>query len=155
MPSRIPAHAAVQPIDNPAPADISMGLESSASPTPGALRGLFSSTTSSAPHVVAPSRPGTGPIRVSAGVASGRLLAPIRPVYPAIARTARIQGTVVIAATISKTGIVENAHAVSGPPMLVQAAIAAVAQARYQPYKLNGEPVEVETTINIVFTLSE
>jgi protein TonB len=155
MPSRIPTHAAIQAVDNPAPTNIGMGLESSVPPGSGALRGLFPSSTASAPRVVAASKLESGPIRVSAGVAAGRLLVSIRPIYPAIAKSAHIQGTVVVEATISKTGTVENARAISGPSMLVQAAIAAIAQARYQPYKLNGEPVEVETTINIVFTLSE
>jgi protein TonB len=62
---------------------------------------------------------------------------------------------VVVEATISKQGTVEHARAVSGPPMLAGAALSAIEQARYQPYKLSGEPVEVETTINVVFKLSE
>ena len=94
-----------------------------------------------------------GPFRVSSGVAEGRLLAPIQPIYPAIAKAARIQGTVVIEAIISKQGLVKEAHIVSGQPMLARAALAAVSRARYQPYKLNGEPVEVETTISINFVL--
>lgn len=104
------------------------------------------------PPVVTRAKP-SGPVRVSSGVAEGRLLAPIQPIYPAIAREAHIQGTVVIEAVISRQGIVEQAHIVSGQPMLAQAALAAVSHARYQPYKLNGEPVEVETTINIDFIL--
>lgn len=105
-----------------------------------------------APPVVRRARP-SGPVRVSSGVAEGHLLSPIQPVYPAIAKVAHIQGTVVIEAIISKQGFVEQAHIVSGQPMLAQAAMAAVSRARYQPYKLNGEPVEVETTINIDFVL--
>jgi protein TonB len=97
----------------------------------------------------------SGPVRVSAGVAAGRLLAPIQLVYPAIAKSARIQGTVVIEALISKQGLIEEAHVVSGHPMLAQAALQAVNRARYQPYMLNGQPVEVETTIYIVFSLNE
>lgn len=95
----------------------------------------------------------SGPVRVSSGVAQGRLLAPIQPVYPAIAKAARIQGTVVIEAIISKRGLVKQAHVVSGQPMLARAALEAVSRARYQPYKLNSEPVEVETTISINFVL--
>jgi protein TonB len=95
----------------------------------------------------------SGPVRVSSGVAEGRLLAPIRPIYPAIAKAARVQGRVVIEAIISKRGLVTHAQIVSGQPMLAQAALAAVSRARYQPYKLNGEPVEVETTISINFVL--
>lgn len=95
----------------------------------------------------------SGPVRVSSGVAEGHLLTPIRPIYPAIARVAHIQGVVVIEAVISRQGLVEQAHIVSGQPMLAEAAMAAVSRARYQPYRLNGEPVEVETTINIDFVL--
>lgn len=98
-------------------------------------------------------KPRPGPVRISAGVAAGRLIAPIRPVYPAIAREARIQGTVVVEATISTQGLVEHAHLVSGPPILASAALSAIAQARYEPCKLNGDPVEVETTINVIFKL--
>jgi protein TonB len=94
-----------------------------------------------------------GPVRVSSGVAEGHLLAPIQPIYPAIAKAAGIQGRVVIEAIISKQGLVKQAQVVSGQPMLARAALAAVSRARYQPYKLNGEPVEVETTISINFVL--
>jgi protein TonB len=94
-----------------------------------------------------------GPFRVSSGVAEGRLLAPIQPIYPAIAKAARIQGTVVIEAVISKQGLVTQAQVVSGQPMLARAALQAVRRARYQPYQLNGQPVEVYTTININFVL--
>jgi protein TonB len=92
-----------------------------------------------------------GPLRVSAGVLQGMLLAPIRPVYPQMARTAHIEGAVVLDAVISKKGTVENVHAVSGPMILREAAIEAIQQARYQPYRLNEEPIEVETTITIAF----
>jgi protein TonB len=92
-----------------------------------------------------------GPLRVSAGVLQGMLLSPIRPVYPQMARTAHVEGSVVLDATISKKGTVENVHAVSGPMILREAAIEAIQQARYQPYRLNEEPIEVETTITIAF----
>jgi protein TonB len=86
-------------------------------------------------------------------VAAGQLLTPILPVYPVIAKTARIEGTVIVEATISRTGMIENAHAITGPPLLIPAAITAIAQARYRPYQLNSRPVEVETTIRVVFSL--
>jgi protein TonB len=92
-----------------------------------------------------------GPLRVSAGVLQGMLLAPIRPVYPQMARTAHVEGSVVLDAVISKKGTVENVHAVSGPMILREAAIEAIQSARYQPYRLNEEPIEVETTITIAF----
>jgi protein TonB len=60
---------------------------------------------------------------------------------------------VVLQATISKTGSIENLHVISGPAMLQQAALDAVRSWRYKPYLLNGEPVEVDTTVNVIFTL--
>jgi protein TonB len=76
-----------------------------------------------------------------------------QPVYPAIAKAARVQGTVVLEATISKTGAITGLRVVSGPAMLQQAALDAVKTWRYKPYLLNNEPVDVETTINVIFTL--
>ena len=71
-----------------------------------------------------------------------------------IAKIDRIQGLVVLQATISKQGTIETLHPVSGPPMLYQSAINAVRQWRYKPYILNGEAAEVETTIQVNFTLN-
>ena len=90
---------------------------------------------------------------ISSGVAAGQLISLIRPTYPAIAKAARIQGTVVIEATISRQGTIENLQVVEGPPTLRQAAIDAVAAARYRPFLLNGEPVEVQTSIHVIFSL--
>jgi protein TonB len=84
---------------------------------------------------------------------AGNKIAGADPTYPAIARAARIQGAVEMQATISKAGTIENLRVLSGPPMLVNAALDAVKTWRYRPYQLNGEPVEVETTINVVFKL--
>jgi protein TonB len=94
-----------------------------------------------------------GPVKVSKGVLDGMLLAPIRPVYPAIAKVAGIQGTVVLEAVISKAGRIESLHVVSGHPMLRNAAVEAVQAARYRPYRLNDEAVDVQTTITVVFQL--
>jgi protein TonB len=84
---------------------------------------------------------------------AGMLLLKTQPVYPPIAKAARVQGTVVLQATISKTGSIENLHVISGPAMLQQAALDAVRSWRYRPYLLSNEPVEVETTVNVIFTL--
>lgn len=83
----------------------------------------------------------------------GLLINKVVPEYPVIAREARIEGTVILQATISKAGTIENLRVVSGPMMLQRAAIAAVSQWRYRPYLLSGEPVEVETTVDVRFTL--
>jgi len=78
----------------------------------------------------------------------------VDPVYPAIAKTARVQGTVILAAVIGKDGTIQNLHVVSGHPLLQGAAMDAVKQWRYKPYILNGEPVEVDTQVVVNFTLA-
>jgi TonB family protein len=92
-------------------------------------------------------------VSISAGIATGLLMQKTPPVYPPIAKTARVQGTVVIQATISKNGSIESPHVVSGPVMLRQSALDAVKTWRFRPYMLSGEPVDVETTVNVNFAL--
>ncbi|WP_263365647.1 energy transducer TonB [Edaphobacter bradus] len=93
------------------------------------------------------------PLPISGGVSAGMLLNPIRPIYPAIARAARVEGTVVVDAVISRTGTIESLRVIRGPAVLQQAAIDAIKAARYQPYRLNGEPTDVQTTITVNFRL--
>ncbi len=93
------------------------------------------------------------PITISSGVATGMLIQKTPPIYPTIAKAARVSGTVELQATISKAGTIKDLHIVSGPAMLRQPALDAVRTWRYKPYKLNNDPVEVETTVNVVFTL--
>jgi protein TonB len=93
-------------------------------------------------------------IRISQGVTEGRIIQRIQPEYPPLARAARVQGDVILTAIISRTGEIQNLVLVSGHPMLVPAALKAVQQWRYRPFLLNGEPVEVETTIKVIFQLS-
>ena len=93
------------------------------------------------------------PPRVS-HMMEGNLIRRVQPDYPPIARSARIQGQVVLAAIISKEGRIENLRVLAGHPMLVRAALEAVSQWRYRPYILNSEPVEVETQITVNFSLS-
>ena len=93
------------------------------------------------------------PIRISS-MLQGSLIRRVEPTYPPLAKSARIQGPVVLEAIISKTGTIENLQLISGHPMLVGAAIEAVRQWRYKPYILNSEPIEVETQITVNFTLS-
>ena len=99
----------------------------------------------------APSRP----LAISSGIAAGMLIQKTSPTYPPIAKTAGVSGTVELQAIISKTGTIKDLHAVSGPPMLQQAAVGAVWTWRYKPYKLNNQPVEVETTIDVNFALND
>ena len=117
----------------------------------GVIGSIVSATSnlSSVPRLAAPQR-----IRVSQGVTKGLLIHKMEPSYPPLARAARIQGDVVLSAVISVNGEIENLQLVSGHPMLVPAAIAAVRQWRYKPYLLNGAPVEVETTITVIFSLT-
>lgn len=91
--------------------------------------------------------------RVSQGVMDGLRIGTVLPEYPPIAREMGLEGTVILQASISKTGTIENLRVVSGPELLRGAAINAVSQWRYRPYLLNGNPVEVETTVNVRFTL--
>ena len=93
------------------------------------------------------------PVAISSGVATGMLIHSTPPDYPPIAKTARVAGTVELHATISTNGTIEDLQVVSGPVMLRQAALDAVRKWRYKPYRLNNQPVEVKTTINVVFTL--
>jgi periplasmic protein TonB len=81
------------------------------------------------------------------------LIAPIRPIYPPIAKAAHIEGKVIVEAVISSAGTIESLHVLSGPPMLQRAAIDAIQAARYQPYRLNGTPTAVQTTITVNFRI--
>jgi len=92
-------------------------------------------------------------IRVPEEVSRKLLISTVFPTYPALARQARIQGTVVLDANISKDGTVETLQVISGHPLLVQAALDAVKQWRYKSYVLNGKPVAVNTQIIVAFTL--
>lgn len=83
----------------------------------------------------------------------GNLVHRVDPLYPAIAKAAGVQGTVVIKAIISRNGTIERAELLSGPGLLTNPALQAVRQWKYRPYYLNGEPVEVETQITVNFVL--
>ncbi len=115
----------------------------------GVIGGIISSTPVAVPKIATPQR-----VRVSAGVTSGLLIRKVQPIYPPLARQARIQGTVILHAQIGKDGSIQNLQLISGHPMLVQSALDAVRQWRYKPYLLNGEPVEVDTEVAVNFTLS-
>lgn len=101
----------------------------------------------------APKPASTQPLRVSHW-AEGNLIYRVQPMYPMLAREARIQGAVELRAIISKNGTIENLTVLRGHAMLVSAAVEAVKQWRYRPYLLNNEPIAVETDIMVNFTLS-
>jgi TonB family protein len=94
-------------------------------------------------------------VRIAGGVAAGNIESRVTPVYPPDAKAARIQGTVVLHAVIGKDGKIQSLHVISGPPELTNSAIDAVSQWVYKPYLLNGEPVEVETTITVTYSFGE
>lgn len=100
---------------------------------------------------VAPKRP----VNVSAGVMAALLIHSVEPDYPKIAQAMRLSGTVELQARIGTDGSVRELEVLSGNPILARAAIAAVQQWRYQPTRLSGEPVEVETHITVTFTLEQ
>jgi protein TonB len=86
-------------------------------------------------------------------IMEGNLIHKVEPQYPAIAKQLHIAGSVIVKAYISRDGVITRAVVESGPPLLVQAALAAVRQWRYRPYYLNHEPIEVETEIRVNFVL--
>ena len=92
-------------------------------------------------------------IRVGGNVQAAKMIRQVQPIYPQIAKTAHVSGTVVLHAVIAKDGSVQELQYISGPPLLIKSAMDAVREWRYQPTLLNGEPVEVDTTISVIFTL--
>jgi protein TonB len=113
----------------------------------GVIGGIISSTSMAAVPKLEPVKR----IRVSQGVTQGLLIRKIQPPYPAIALAARITGVVELKAIIGKDGTIKELQALSGPPLLIPAAIKAVKQWHYRPYLLNGEAVEVETSVTVTF----
>ena len=116
----------------------------------GVLGGIIGGVGSNLPP---PPKATPSRIRVGGNVQAARMIRQIMPVYPPIAKTAHISGTVILHAVIGKDGTVQDLQYVSGPPLLMKNAMDAVKQWRYQPTQLNGDPVEVDTTISVVFTL--
>jgi protein TonB len=152
-PQRIPQHARLLR-DEPSDAEGPPKLDGF---VPGGMRDgepnavLTEMARAVPPTVTKPAPPQK--VRVSSGVAQGMLVHQVKPQYPPIAIQARIQGTVVLQAVIGKDGSVQDLRVITGHPMLVSSAMEAVKQWRYRPYLLNNEPVEVDTQINVNFTL--
>ena len=94
------------------------------------------------------------PVRVSSGVQQANLIYAPKPMYPQLAKSARVQGTIKLQAIIAVDGLIENLRVMTGPPLLVNAAIDAVRRWQYKPTMLNGSPVEVITEIDVNFTLN-
>jgi protein TonB len=102
-----------------------------------------------------PPKPTQTRIRQGGNVTAAKLMNKVQPMYPPLARQTRISGTVRLHAIIGKNGQVEQLEVMSGHPLLVQAALDAVKQWKYQATTLNGEPVEVDTTIDVIFSLNQ
>jgi len=117
----------------------------------GVIGGIIRST--STPTLMVPKLEPVKRIRISQGVTRGMVISKIEPKYPKIAIAARVTGVVLLKAVISKEGEIKELQVVSGHPLLVPAAIDAVKQWRYRPYLLDGEPVEVETSVTVTFEI--
>src|SRR3954471_15246084 len=125
----------------------------------GVLGGIIGAVPSAAPPPPpvkeAPKAVTPKSIRVGGNVMAAKLIRQPKPVYPPLAKQARLQGTVRFNAVIGKDGTIQNLTLVSGHPLLIPSAQDAVRQWVYQPTTLNGDPVEVVTTIDVNFTLSQ
>ena len=128
----------------------------------GVLGGIIGSVPTAAPPPPPPppvkkEGPPPPPKRITIGgnVQQAKLVRQPKPVYPPLAKQARISGIVHLAAVISANGTIQDLKVISGHPLLIPAALEAVKQWVYQPTLLNGEPVEVQTQIDVNFTLSQ
>ncbi len=92
-------------------------------------------------------------VRMSGEMEATRLISQAPPEYPQIARNARVQGTVRLAAMIGIDGSVEELEVISGHALLIKSSIDAVSKWKYQPFQLNGAPVEVQTEIDVKYVL--
>ena len=125
----------------------------------GVLGGIIGGIPSAAPPPPPPPpvKKDAAPIRIKVGgnVQGALILKKTPPIYPQLAKSARVSGVVHLAAIISKDGTIQELHSLGGPALLIQAAMDAVKQWVYRPTMLNGEPVQVETTIDVNFTLNQ
>jgi protein TonB len=127
----------------------------------GVLGGIIGGIPSAAPPPppppppVAKKEPTPQRIKIGGNVQGAKIIRKPPPVYPQLAKSARVSGVVHLAAIIAKDGTIQELHSLGGPALLIQAAMDAVKQWVYQPTMLNGEPVQVETTIDVNFTLNQ
>jgi protein TonB len=120
----------------------------------GVLGGILSATNQQ-PLVPPPPKPPAhhGPYRVGGKVQAPRLIREVQPIYPVLAKEARIRGQVVIDSVIDENGDVTQMKVISGSPLLVSAALNALEQWKYQPTLLNGQPIAVDMTVTVTFAL--
>lgn len=117
---------------------------------PGQIGSMVPSTEEPKQDTTVPLR-----VRISSGVASGLIVRKIAPMYPEEAREEHVEGTVLLHVMIDKEGNVEHVDLISGHPLLAPAAIEAVRQWKYKPYLLNEKPTEVDTQVQVNFTLTQ
>jgi periplasmic protein TonB len=120
----------------------------------GVLGGVIGGSVTSVPLAPPPPKP-KAPVRVGGRVKEPRLISRVDPVYPPLAKQTHMQGTVVIDAVLDEKGDVIEMKVLSGPPLLIQAAVDAVRRWKYQPTYLNDEPVQVQLNVTVTFRLSE
>ena len=125
----------------------------------GVLGGIIGGIPSAAPPPPPPppqkKEPALQRIKVGGNVQSAMIIRKTPPVYPQLAKSARVSGVVHLAAVIAKDGTIQELHSLGGPALLIQAAMDAVKTWVYRPTMLNGEAVQVETTIDVNFTLNQ
>jgi periplasmic protein TonB len=155
MPSRIPNAIATLHEDEVLPTpELGDGSLVAGGTGPAGARNPVLDGLGNGPGVIPPPpRAPSAPSPPVSHMMEGNLLLRVQPVYPPLAREARIQGSVVLQAVIDRDGKIKNLQVLSGHPMLVQAAVDAVRRWRYRPYVLNEQPIEVETQITVKFTL--
>jgi protein TonB len=137
-----PSPAEQEPVQPPAPGSLDTSNANNQ-----AISGIISSSGATLPHQVSQQ------LKVSQGVSQGLLIKSVPPVYPALSRQMRIQGSVELLASIGKDGSITKVSALSGDAVLARAAIDAVKQWKYKPYYLDDQPVEIQTQITVNFKL--
>jgi protein TonB len=154
QPPSIPDHIAdIHEEAAPAPVEIASSVVGGTGDRAARNSVLHSILSSGFNVLPPPAHPTVTRAPLTSRIMEGNLVHKVKPEYPAMARQARIQGTVVLEAVISREGTIQNLQVLSGHPMLVPSALAAVRQWRYRPYFLNGAPVEVETQVTVNFVL--
>ncbi len=141
----------------PVTIDLPPGIQISSDGGGGPGPALFVKPINIAPPVIRPPTPPTpqpGLLHVSGGVQMAKLVKQVIPLYPPLARNARIYGVVHLVGIIGKDGTIRNLQLIDGHPLLARAALDAVSQWIYKPTLLSGEPVEVICPIDVTFTLS-
>ena len=121
----------------------------------GSAGGVLGGIIGGAPGGLPPPPKPVERLRVGGNVMQANIIHRVDPIYPQIARTAHISGSVILHAIIAKDGTIQELSVVSGPPLLQRAALDAVKQWRYKPTLLNTQPVQVDTTITVIFSLGE